>query len=54
MLEQDHFISSFIEFQTVDFEHVSSLPFARVFQVSARVIQVFQAFLSLSLAEFEF
>ena len=56
MLERAHFISnsSFIEFQTVEFQHVSSLTFAQVFWVLAGVIQVFQVFLSSSLAEFEF
>ena len=56
VLERAHFISnsSFIEFQTVEFEHVSSLTFARVFRVLARVIRVFQVFSSSSLAEFEF
>ena len=46
--------SSFIEFQTVEFKHVSSSTFARVFRVLARVIRVFEVFSSSSLAEFEF
>ena len=56
MLERAHFISSssFIEFQTVEFEHVSSSTFARVFRVLARVIRVFQVVSSSSLAKFEF
>ena len=56
VLERAHFISSssFIEFKTVEFEHVSSLTFARVFQVLACVIRVFQVFSTSSLAEFEF
>ena len=45
---------SFIELQTVEFEHVSSSTFAPVFQVLAQVIRVFQVFSSSSLAEFEF
>ena len=55
MLEQTHFIlsSSFIEFQTVEFKHVSSSTFARVFPVLARVLRVFQGFSSSSLAKFE-
>ena len=46
--------SSFIEFQTVEFEHKSSLSFARVFRVLNQVIRGFQVFSSSSLAEFEF
>ena len=39
----DHFLSSssFIQVQTVEFEHVSSLNFAQVFGVLAWVIPVF-------------
>ena len=50
-----HFLlsSSFIEFQTVEFEHVTSSTFAQVFRVLAQVIRVFQVFASLSLAKFE-
>ena len=42
--------SSFIKFQTVKFHHVPSSNFAGVFQVLAQVLQVFQVFLSSSLA----
>ena len=43
--DRAHFLSSlsFIEFQIVELEHVSSLTFARVFRVIAQVIQVFRA-----------
>ena len=46
--DRAHFLSSLslIEFQTVEFEHVSSLTFARVFRVLARVTQVYQVFSS--------
>ena len=56
MLERAHFISSlsFIEFQPVEFEHVSGSNFAGVFQVLAEVIQIIQVISSSSLAEFEF
>ena len=47
--------SSFIKFQTVELEHVSSSTFAQVFRVLARKIHMsFSGFLSSSLAEFEF
>ena len=56
MLERAYSISSssFIEFQTVEFEHVSSSNFAQVFRVLVQVMRVFQYFLSSSLAEFKF
>ena len=56
VLERAHFISSssFIEFQTVEFQHVSSSTFDQAFRVLAPVIRVFQVFSSSSLAEFEF
>ena len=56
VLERAHFLSSssFIEFQTVKFEHVLSSTFAWVFRVLARAIRVFQVFLSSSLVEFKF
>ena len=49
VLERAHFISSssFIDFQTVEFEHVSSSTFAQVFRVLAQVIRVFQIFFEL-------
>ena len=48
-----HFLSmsSFIEFQTGEFKHVSSLDFARVFRVLTQAIQVLQVVLSSSLAQ---
>ena len=54
--DRAHFLlsSSFMEFQTVEFEHVSSSNFARVFRVLSGVIRVFQVYLSSSLDEFEF
>ena len=56
VLERAHFILSlsFIEFQTVEFKHVSSSTLNWVFRVLDQVIRVFQVFLSSSLAEFEF
>ena len=56
VFERAYFIwhSSFIEFQTVEFEHVSSSTVAWTFWVLAQVMRVFQAFSSSSLAEFEF
>ena len=54
--DRAHFLSSLslIESQIVEFEHVTSLPFARVSQVLAPVIRVFKVCLSSNLAEFEF
>ena len=44
--DRAHFLSSssFIKFQTVEFEYVSSSNSARVFRVLPRVIRVFQIF----------
>ena len=54
MLHRAQFSSSLscIEFQTVEFEHVSSSNFAPVFRVLARVVWVFQVFLELKFAGF--
>ena len=51
--DRAHFLlsSSFNQFQTVEFEHVSSSRFARVFRV---IVQVLQIFSNLTLADFEF
>ena len=56
MPDRAHFLpsSSFIEYQSVEFEHVSRMNFAKVFRVFAQVIQVFQVFSSSSLAKFKF
>ena len=44
--DRAHFLSSFsfFEFQTIEFQHASSLNFAQVFRVLAWVIRVFQVF----------
>ena len=54
--DQAHYLasSSFIEFQTVELEHVSSSTFARVFLVLARVIRIFQVFFRLSVVDSKF
>ena len=51
-----HFLlsSSFIEFQIVEFEHVSNSILAQVLWVLAQVIRVFQIFSNSSLVEIEF
>ena len=53
VLERAHFksSSSFIEFQTVEFEHVSSSTLAWVFPVLAQVIRVFHVFFELEFSQ---